>query len=171
MKAKVVKRDSVRIDYPGADGCSVNHYLGRRAGGGFYVKPEAVAFKQELQWLLKHCHLEDYKLPLEVRCDGYFKNERSAPDLSNLSKVIMDSIQDLIFVNDKEYRWHDGKRVIGEKNPYLLITISEPTTTKAPTTPTSIPSTSKSRGSKAGGSIILPKRKSRGLKSNEKKPS
>ena len=165
----MVKRDSVKIDYPGADGCSVNHYLGRRSGGGYYVKPEAVAFKQELQWLFKHCHLEDYKLPLSVTCDGYFKNERNAPDVSNLSKVIMDSIQDLIFVNDKEYRWHDGKRVIGEKNPYLLITISESTTTEAPTAPTSMPTKSKSRGSKAGGGIILPKQKVRRLKSSEKK--
>ena len=159
-----MKRDSVRIDYPGADGCSVNHYLGRRAGGGYYVKPEAVAFKQELQWLLKHCHLEDYKLPLSVTCDGFFKDERSAPDLSNLSKVIMDSIQDLIFVNDKEYRWHDGKRVIGEKNPYLIITISESPTTEIPTAPPSMPSKHARGGIGVEGGVILPKPKKRGIK-------
>jgi Holliday junction resolvase RusA-like endonuclease len=153
-----MKRDSVRIDYPGADACSVNHYLGRRAGGGYYVKPEAVAFKQELQWLLKHCHLEEYKLPLEVTCDGYFKDERSAPDLSNLSKVIMDSIQDLIFVNDKEYRWHDGKRVIGEKNPYLIITITE-----TPTMATTMPSESIGKGITGRSGKIIHKRRTRGF--------
>ncbi len=165
-----MERDSIRIDYP--DSCiSVNHYLGRRAGGGYYVKPEAIAFKQELQWLLKHCHLEDYKLPLEVTCSGWFKDERSAPDLSNLSKVIMDSIQDLIFVNDKEYRWHDGTRNIGEKHPYLIITISESPTTDIPTTPPSMPSKHARGGIGGKGRVILPKRKVRRLKSNEKKSS
>ncbi len=123
----MVKCDSVRIDYPGS-AISCNHYLGRRKDGGYYVKPETTSFKTEFQWLLKHCHLEDYKIPLEVRCDGYFKDERSAPDLSNLSKVILDSIEDLIGGNDKDYRWHDGKRVLGEKHPYLIITLSEATT-------------------------------------------
>ncbi len=160
----MIKRDSVQIDYPGS--CiSVNHYLGRRKDGGYYITEETKAFKTEFQWLLKHCHLEEYKLPLSVTCDGYFKDERSAPDLSNLSKCIMDSIQDLIFVNDKEYRWHDGKRVIGEKNPYLLITISESTTEESPTTPTPMPTKSMRKGIGANGSIILPKTRNRRLKS------
>ena len=120
-----MKRDSIKIGYPGSC-CSVNHYLGRRKGGGYYVKEETKAFKTELQWLLKCCHLEDYKLPLEVTCSGYFQDERSAPDLSNLSKVILDSIQELIGGNDKDYRWHDGDRIVGVKElAYLLITLKE----------------------------------------------
>ncbi len=165
-----MKRASVQIDYPGS--CiSVNHYLGRRKDGGYYVTEETKAWKTEFQWLLKHCHLEDYKLPLEVTCSGWFKDERSAPDLSNLSKVILDSIQDLIGGNDKDYRWHDGKRIIGEQKPYLTIIMSESPTAELPTTPSSMPSKSKSRGSKAEGGIILPKQKSRRVKSHEKKPS
>jgi len=112
----------IKIPYPGSH-ISVNHYLGRNKKGGYYVKPETKDFKTELQWLLKRCHLEDYTLPLEVTCSGWFKDERSAPDLSNLSKVILDAIQELTGINDREFRWHDGERNIGFKNPYLLITI------------------------------------------------
>ena len=118
------KTDCVKIHYPGS--CiSVNHYLGRRKDGGYYVTAECVAWKEEFQWLIKKCHLEDYKLPLHVACSGYFKDERSAPDLSNLSKIIMDSIEGLIRINDKDFRWHDGERLMGYKEPYLLITFEE----------------------------------------------
>ncbi len=41
------------------------------------------------------------------------------------SKVILDSIEEVTKINDKDYRWHDGKRVIGVEEPYLLITIGE----------------------------------------------
>ncbi len=157
-----MKRDSVQIDYPGAE-ISVNHYLGRRKDGGYYIKPETVVFKTELQWLLKHCHLEDYTLPLEVSCSGWFKNERSAPDLSNLSKIINDSIEELTGINDKFIHWHDGKRIIGEKHPYLIITISE-----SPQVASSVPTKLKSDRVKGGGGIILLKSKKRGLESHEK---
>ena len=139
--------ESVKIPYPGSH-ISVNHYLGRNKHGGYYVKPEANAFKEELQWLLKHCHLEDFELPLEVKCSGWFKDERSAPDLSNLSKVILDSIQELTGINDREFRWHDGERCIGFKDPYLLITIKGTGTTPSPeaTESTTSPSKDKSKG-------------------------
>ncbi len=121
----MARQEIIRMPYAGS--ClSANHYLGRRKGGGYYIKPETKAWKEEFQWLLQHCHIEDYKLPIEVTCSGYFKNERSAPDLSNLSKVILDSIEELTKMNDKDFRWHDGKRVIDKGcNPYLLITIKE----------------------------------------------
>ncbi len=120
----MARQTIIRIDYPG-DCISVNHYLGRRRGGGYYIKQEAKDWQEQFQWKLKGAHLEDYKLPLEVTCSGYFRDERSAPDLSNLSKIIMDSIEDLIGVNDKDFRWHDGERVIGVDKPSLLLTINE----------------------------------------------
>ena len=120
----MAKQETIQMDYIG-DCLSVNHYLGRRKGGGYYVKQETKDWKEQFQWLLNRCHLEDFQLPLEVTCSGWFKDERSAPDLSNLSKVILDSIEELSGINDKDMRWHDGKRVIGEKSPYLIITISE----------------------------------------------
>ena len=118
-----MKQEQIKIYYPG-DCISVNHYLGKRKGGGFYVKPETKEWIVEFQWLLKRCHIEDCSLPLEITCSGYFKDARSAPDLSNLSKVVLDAIQEPTGLNDKDFRWHDGKREIGYKDPYLLITIT-----------------------------------------------
>ncbi len=63
-----------------------------------------------LGWLVKTAHLEDWKLPLTVQCDGRFKDKRSTPDLSNLSKVILDAIQDASGVNDSNMRWRDGEK-------------------------------------------------------------
>ncbi len=120
----MARHDLIKIIYPGS--CiSVNHYLGKRKDGGYYIKPETQAWKREFQWLLKKCHLEEYKLPLEVTCSGYFKDKRSSVDLSNLSKVILDSIQELSGINDKFMKWHDGERLVGYKEPYLLILIKE----------------------------------------------
>ncbi len=121
-----MRKETVKIGYPGS--CiSVNHYLGRRSSGGSYVKPETLAWITEFQWLLKHCHLEDFTLPLTVTCSGYFKDERSAPDVHNLLKVIADSIQGLTGINDKNYHMYAGARyIIGEREPpYLLISIKE----------------------------------------------
>ena len=152
----------LQINYPG-DCISVNHYLGKRKGGGYYVKPETKAWKEEFQWLLKKCHLEEFRLPLEITCSGWFKNERSAPDVHNLLKVIADSIQELTGINDKNYLMYAGERnIIGNKElPYLLITIREAT-----------PSVKMARngvfqgasGTEGVGVVELPKQKKKGLK-------
>ncbi len=107
---------------------SVNHRLGRRKDGGYYVKPEVKAWQEEYMWLLKRLHLEDWQLPLQVTCSAWFKDERSACDLVNFQKVVLDPIEDLTGINDKNMRRHDGKRTIDSKqDPHLLITITETT--------------------------------------------
>jgi len=114
----------IQIDYPGSV-ISVNHYKGRRRDGGTYVKAEALAWQVELGWTVKELQLDDWKLPLHITCDGFFKDARSAPDISNLSKVINDSIEAVCKHNDRDFRWHDGDRNLAEPEPYLIITIEE----------------------------------------------
>jgi len=134
----MARREAIRIPYPGSV-ISVNHYQGRRRDGGTYIKPEAQAWMTELGWVAKLLHLDDWELPLHITCDGFFRNERAAPDLSNLAKCALDAIEEVCNHNDKDFRWHDGKRVIGVKEaPYLLLTISEQP-------PSSMPSKSVSR--------------------------
>ena len=118
-------KEVIKIGYPG-NCISVNHYLGRRKGGGYYMKPEAKAWAEEFMWLLKRLHLEDWELPLQITCSGYFKNWKEAVDLSNLSKVILDTIEELTGINDSNFRWRDGERLLvkGEP-PFLLIAISD----------------------------------------------
>jgi len=102
---------------------SVNHYRGRRRDGGEYVKSETRDWMEELGWKIKMYHIEDWSLPLHVTCSGVFKDKRSTPDLSNLSKVILDAIEETTGINDVNYRWHDGTISYGE--PELVIEIKE----------------------------------------------
>ena len=99
---------------------SVNHYKYR----GRYTKREVRDWMEELGWMLKSYHIEDWRLPLTVICDGEFRDKRSQPDLSNLSKVILDAIQGATTINDRDLRWRDGK-VTYSDTPTLHIRIKE----------------------------------------------
>ncbi len=143
---KMRKQATIKIDYIGSV-ISCNHYLGRRRDGGTYVKPEAQSWMDELGWLIKHLHIEDWGLPLDVTCSGTFKDMRSVPDLSNLSKVTLDAIENVTKVNDQNYRWHDGEiHVDGKCEPYLLITIRENDPTNISPVASSTSKKSKSQG-------------------------
>lgn len=115
------------MPYPGA-AISVNHYRGRRKGGGYYVKAEARDWMDSLGWqiIAQADRLNGWRTPLEVTCDGRFQRGR-APDLSNLSKVTLDAIQNATGINDRDMRWHDGKRELcpKEMRPEIVITIRE----------------------------------------------
>ena len=123
IKGKEPRQAIIDIGYPG-DVISVNHYLGRRRDGGYYVKPEAKAWMEYLGWLILPYHLEEWELPLTVKCDGWFKDKRSTPDLSNLSKCTLDAIEETTGINDRFIRWEDGKPGIADI-PVLRITIRE----------------------------------------------
>ncbi len=109
---------TVEMPYIGAS-LSVNHYKFR----GRFTKPETKEWMDSLGWLIKSAHIEEWKLPITVRCSGRFKDLRGTPDLSNLSKVILDAIEETTGVNDRNYRWQDGDITYGE--PTLTIAITE----------------------------------------------
>ena len=116
---------TVTIGYPGGV-ISSNHYLGRRRDGGTYVKPQAKRFMEDLGWLLKTSHIEDWNMPISVTCSGRFKDKNNTPDLSNLSKCILDGIEELTGINDQNYRWHDGDITWSkDEEPELTITVEE----------------------------------------------
>ena len=120
-----MREQSIIVEYPGAV-ASVNHYLGRRKGGGYYVKPEAKQFMETIGWLVKPFHLEDWQLPIHITCNGKFKDARSMPDLSNLSKCVMDSVQEATDINDVNFRWHDGSIILKkDETPELQIIFRE----------------------------------------------
>ncbi len=107
----------IEMGYPGSV-ISVNHYK-----HGYYTKLETKTWMDELGWKVKSAHLEDWRLPLSIRCDGRFKDRANQPDLSNLSKVILDALQEASGVNDRDMRWQDGDVSYGEP-PTLTITIT-----------------------------------------------
>lgn len=114
---------TIKMPYIGAK-LSVNHYLGRSKTGRLYKNRDTKAWQEQLGWQIKPAHLEDWRLPLAVRCDGVFVDGRSQPDLSNLSKCVLDSLEEASGVNDKNMRWQDGDVTYGTK-PFLFITIRE----------------------------------------------
>lgn len=109
------------IEMPYIGAClSVNHYKYR----GRYTKRETKDWMEELGWKIKPYHLELWQLPLIVKCGGIFRDKRSQPDLSNLSKVILDAIEDTTGINDRDMRWRDGVVSYGV-DPKLIILIGE----------------------------------------------
>ena len=116
---------SITVELPYIGGVlSENHYRGRRRDGMLYVRREARFWMEALGWLIKTSHIEDWVLPITVKCDGRFKNTHRQPDLSNLSKVILDAIEETTGVNDRDMRWQDGGVSYGEP-VLLMITITE----------------------------------------------
>ena len=109
----------IEILYPGSI-ISVNHYKYK-----YYTKKGARDFMEELGWLVKPHHIEEWKLPITVRCSGFFTDKRSTPDLSNLSKCILDSLEEVSGVNDRFMRWQDGDINYTEDDPKLVIEIKE----------------------------------------------
>ena len=119
-----MKSVTIRMPYLGKI-LSVNHYK-----FGYFTRPEVKAWMEELGWLIKGHHIEEWKIPLKVTCDGVFKDKRSQPDLSNLSKVILDAIEETTGINDRDMRWCDGGVAYCDdspdyKEPILLVTIEE----------------------------------------------
>ncbi len=114
-----MKSVTIKMPYIGK-ALSVNHY---KYGDGYRTRKETKEWMYMLGWLIKSHHIEEWKLPLKVTCDGVFKDKRSQPDLSNCSKVILDAIEETTGINDRDMRWHDGTVEYGE--PELIITIEE----------------------------------------------
>lgn len=108
---------TVEMPYIGKE-LSVNHYK-----FGYFTKREVKDWMAWLGWQIKLAHIEDWELPLIVQCSGQFRDKRSQPDLSNLSKVILDAIEETTGVNDRDMRWRDGSVTYGE--PLLWVTIVE----------------------------------------------
>ena len=124
MKKYKAKSVTIEMPYPGAV-ISVNHYLGRSRYGTTYVKPEAKSWMDELGWRIKEYHIEDWKQPIKVSISGVFKDKRSTPDLSNLTKVCLDAIEETTGINDKYMQTATTDPLIGTEEPVIIITIQE----------------------------------------------
>lgn len=115
--------NTVTVVMPLIRDLSVNHYLGRRRGGGYYVKPEITKWKETLGWLLKTSHIEDWKLPLTVRCD-IVQNDKRTRDAHNYFKVSCDAIEELTGINDTNYLTESGVITYSDRAE-LIITVTE----------------------------------------------
>ncbi len=103
---------------------SVNSYRGRRADGREFVKSDIKEWKNALGWIIKLAHLEEWKLPLTVSCKAIFPDNIKR-DSHNLSKVVLDAIQEVSWVDDCNMLWHDEPPEVNRSDPKLIITITE----------------------------------------------
>jgi Holliday junction resolvase RusA-like endonuclease len=108
----------IKVPYIGSV-LSVNHYK-----WGHYTKKEVKEWMRDLGWEVKTLHLDTWKLPITITCDGYFKFKNKYPDLSNLAKCTLDAIEDGSGINDKNFKWHDGD-IKQADPPYLILKFEE----------------------------------------------
>ena len=114
----------VKISLPLIPNLSVNHYL-VKSRHGFFKRKEIKDWQESLGWQIVTFHIEDWNMPITVRCD-LIQNDNRTRDISNYSKVCLDAIEDTCGVNDQNYRWQDGDILIRkDEKPTLLITIKE----------------------------------------------
>lgn len=119
-----MKEVLVSMPYIGAV-LSVNHFKIR----GRFTRRETKDWMMVLSERIRMQSYKQYKrqkwqTPLEVIVSARFENKRSSPDLHNLAKVILDSVEAATGVNDKEIRYRDGNVIYG-KDPELYITVRE----------------------------------------------
>ena len=112
----------IKITMPLIPNLSVNHYL-IKAKHGFFKRKDVVAWQEALGWQIKTSHIEDWKLPLTVRCDLVQSDNRTR-DISNFSKAVLDAIEETTGINDNLFRWMDGDITKGTE-AQLIITIRE----------------------------------------------
>lgn len=85
------------------------------------TKPPVAIWKKELANKVEECSIPEFPF-YRIYLTGYFTDERH-PDLSNLHKVIGDSLKTVLPKDDKHYRYTDLKVELGTWDPYLLIKI------------------------------------------------
>ena len=99
---------------------SVNRYK-----WGVFTRPEVRQWMDELAFIIRamvNSQGLKFDVPLKVKVDGQFINKRATPDLHNIGKIVMDSVEDAVGINDRDFVVTIGKPQIGEEAK-LIITI------------------------------------------------
>ena len=99
---------------------SVNRYK-----WGVFTRPEVRQWMDELAFIIRamvNSQGLKFDVPLKVQVDGIFKDKRATPDISNCVKVIADSVEDGVGINDRDFVVTTGEPQIGEEAK-LIITI------------------------------------------------
>uniref|UniRef100_A0A6H2A4W8 Putative endodeoxyribonuclease n=1 Tax=viral metagenome TaxID=1070528 RepID=A0A6H2A4W8_9ZZZZ len=108
-----------KVTIPLINNLSVNHYL-IKTSHGFFKRKEVKEWQEQLGWLVKQYHLEDWKMPLHITCNLQ-QNDNRTRDLSNFSKVCCDALEEVTGINDSNFRWHDGTITKGEPSQLMLV--------------------------------------------------
>ena len=121
-------RVRVCLPYTGS-ALSVNHCYVNIGHGRKRYKREVEAWMQlaclEIKSALNEAHWKPSMAdtPLRVKVTGHWKDARSACDGSNLAKVVLDTLQRTLGINDKYMLWEDGEASFGNNPAWLEITL------------------------------------------------
>lgn len=99
---------------------SANRYW-RMFRGRMVVSAEARAYKTEAGWIAKASGAEVLTGPVVLSIDVY--RERKSGDLDNKIKVILDSLQGQLYLNDSQIVEIHARLFDDKKNPRAIVTV------------------------------------------------
>lgn len=99
---------------------SANRYW-RMFRGRMVVSAEAKAFKTEAGWIAKAAGAEVMTGPLSLSVDVY--RERKSGDLDNKLKIILDSLQGMLYENDSQIVEIHARLFDDKKNPRAIVSV------------------------------------------------
>lgn len=104
---------------------SVNYYRTQnRYTGGLVIRHKVERWMEDLAWVVEfELGKKPPKPPIKILVEGYFKDNRSVPDLANLHYVIGNAVQNGLSINDREFRFQDGDVKVGLHEPVIKITV------------------------------------------------
>ena len=98
---------------------SVNHYL-RHTRWGVTLTEEAKAFKDEVRLTVKGNPIKG-----NVRMEIHYYRPRKAGDIDSILKLTQDSLQGILYDNDKQITELHVYRYDDKKYPRLEVTVTE----------------------------------------------
>lgn len=90
---------------------------------GKFVKPQAqryLAYKESVGWIAKVSGAKIITGPVEVRMIFFFANNK-LPDLDNLIKAILDALNGICWIDDRQVVEITAKRTKGETEQAVVI--------------------------------------------------
>lgn len=82
---------------------SKTNHKGYNRGGHVYLPKHLKALQDQIGWAAKSARAQDEPTTFPVRMEliAHFKGKRHA-DIDNLAKLVLDALQGIIYVNDKQ---------------------------------------------------------------------
>lgn len=124
---KQINQIQIKLPYNGCAGWSINH-MKRGGNMAWKLTPEAQSVKEEIIWKAKNALQFTTWIPvapLRVIIEGYFENKRKAIDTHNSIKLVCDSLEDALGVNDKDMAVECLSPVFGSLLPTIIITVRQ----------------------------------------------
>ena len=104
---------------------SINSYYGARKGGGKYIKPEGVAFREEVDWMVRAKKLKTMLGRLWVVAYIHARN-KVVIDIDNRLKSLLDALQHAkVFENDSQIDDLHAKRGVIVPGGRIVVMIGE----------------------------------------------